>query len=74
MEISLSAFFKVYNSELRLNTKSLRQRNTSSGNKIFGPVLAIYATNWGEKETVILECDNEVFRHWTVPSAQEHND
>jgi hypothetical protein len=67
-------FLKVYNSELRLNTRSLRQRNTSSGNKRFGPAPALYATIWGERETVFLECDSEVLRHWAVPSAQEHND
>jgi len=56
-----------------LNTKSLRQRNTSSGNKRFGPAPAQCTTILGERENVFLECDSEVLRHWTVLSVQEHH-
>ena len=40
-----------------MNTKSLRQRNTGSGNKRFGPAPVLYATIWGERATVFLDCE-----------------
>jgi hypothetical protein len=69
MEFSLSAFFKVYNSELRLNTESLRQRNTCSGNKRLGPPLLSILQSGAKRKTYSW---NETARSYVTGLYTQH--